>query len=379
MRCLVVTANEPSAFGGVERFVWTLIHSLSVKGISFEVLHQGLITFRPAWYDRYGIGEARKALYISRAASAKIRNTNYDLAIVNGITGWAMHSSIPVINIHHGTIRGASLAMSRVMRDAGVAVRLKRAIITVMGYYGVGSLERISVTTAMINVAVSVSTAEELVKFYGVEPNKIRIIQNGVDIDHFKPLDRYSARAALGLPQDRFVVLFSGRNELRKGVDILIQLAQLLRTTDPATLMIAATDRSLKDPNIISMEKVGYQDLPTLYNAADVFVFPSRYEGCSFSVIEAMACGLPIVMTDVGHARDIKEQSGILAPYIIPVDSSPGLFADLILSIKRDAAKRHIISGEARRYVLEHNSMQAMAESYLNLFHEIIDSERSDK
>lgn len=273
--------------------------------------------------------------------------------------------------------------MARIAAGVSTARRMKRKVTTALTYWVPGTIEALGAQAATANVAVSVSVRDELVNLYGLDGSSIRVIQNGVDIKHFRPIDRNVARSILGIPKDKFIVLFSGRNAPGKRVDTLVQLAHLLqnsksRDSDSDIEFLAAVDRPIQSSYIRTIEKVAYSDLPMLYSAADVFVLPSAYEGCSISVIEAMACGLPTVMTDVGHARDIKEQSRILAPYIMPVDSSPELFADLILSIKRDPAKRHATSEEARRYVLQHNSMQAMAESYLNLFHEVLNSEGND-
>lgn len=381
MRCLIVTPNDPGAvIGGVERFVQMLVDRLSQRGVSFDIIHLGSTRFKPAWYDRYWIGGPRQGLHTSKAASAALRRSHYDLVLVNGIAGWALHSPPPIINVHHGTFRGGAVAMARIASGVNIARRMKRKVTTALTYWVSGTIEALVARAATVNVAVSASVRDELVNLYGLDGSSIRVIQNGVDINHFHPIDRNVARSSLGISKDKFVILFSGRDHPGKRIDLLVQLACFLQNSkskdsDSDIEFIAAVDRPIQSSYIRTIEKVTYSDLPMLYSAADVFVLPSIYEGCSISVIEAMACGLPTVMTDVGHARDIKEHSSILAPYIVPVDSPPELFADLILSIKRDAAKRQTISVEARRYVLEHNSMQAMAESYLNLFHEILDSE----
>lgn len=373
MRCLVVTPNDPSTFGGVERFVQTLVHSLSPMGVAFDVIHQGMTSFKPSRYDRYGVGEMRRALHISRAASAMLRQSHFDLVIVNGITGWALQSSVPVISIHHGTIRGATRAMARALPEKGSAYsRLRRGIVGLWTYWVPGTCEALIARRAALNIAVSTSVREELAGLYGVDPARVRIIQNGVNVEHFRPMAREACRFALGIPADKFVVLFTGRNEGRKGVGTLSHISRILRESDPGIEVLAAADRPLPSPHIKTITGVSYADLPRLYSAADVFMFPSLYEGCSFSVIEAMACGLPVVMTDVGHGTDIRRQSELLAPYIIPVDSPPERFADAVLMLRRDGDARAALGIEARKYVMEHNSVASMAQSYLGLFQEFV-------
>jgi glycosyltransferase involved in cell wall biosynthesis len=156
------------------------------------------------------------------------------------------------------------------------------------------------------------------------------VLPNGVDLDVFAPMPQEQARTQLGWPRDEKVILFLGNpDDPRKNVSLAHQAAELVRKEIPAARLHIAWG-------------VRPDEVPTLMNAADCLVFPSRSEGSPNAVKEAMACALPIVATPVGDI--IERLSGVEGCFVR--DASATAFAPaLIEAVRRGrvpAARRAI-------------------------------------
>jgi len=137
------------------------------------------------------------------------------------------------------------------------------------------------------------------------------IIYNGIDISRFCPGNTQSARASMNLPQDKKIIGCAGRLEWVKGQDLLIEAL----STMPRNIHLAlAGNGSQLGPLQQRAQALGLadrvhflglvEDMPTFYQALDVFCLPSRAEGYPLSSLEAQACGIPAAVTDVGGARE---------------------------------------------------------------------------
>jgi glycosyltransferase involved in cell wall biosynthesis len=171
---------------------------------------------------------------------------------------------------------------------------------------------------------------EALLTELGIAPHRVERIPNGVDVKKFEPGgpgSKAAARAALELPQDRTLALYSGRLERVKGVDILLdawaQVPDKLR--DTALLLVVgdgqereALERSAVNQGLsTTVAFLGQQqDVLGFYHASDIFVLPSRAEGMSNSLLEAMSCGMPVIASEVGGASDVvaAPRTGLLFP-----------------------------------------------------------------
>ena len=168
-------------------------------------------------------------------------------------------------------------------------------------------------------IAVSSALKERMVTA-GAAADKVRVIPNGVDTTVFHPGDRQAERRALGLPLEQTVLFSAGSLIEAKGFDCLIEgLAQLPEAHAPhlyiagppcpyqQTLERLAADRGVGD----RVKFVGHlppAEMPAWYRAADFFCFGSLREGCPNVVIEAAACGTPVVSTTVGGIPDLVEE-----------------------------------------------------------------------
>ncbi len=175
-------------------------------------------------------------------------------------------------------------------------------------------------------VAVSRALGDRLTAL-GAPPGKVRLLYNGVDPQAFRPLDRGWARRALGLPEDEPLVLFVGNLKRAKGPGLFVEaLGRLARNGGaPAGAILGsgpyrtALERAIRARGLQGrVHLAGAADHPvmaTWYAAADAVCLPSLMEGVPNVVLEALACGRPVVATAVGGIPEVMDETcGALVP-----------------------------------------------------------------
>jgi len=196
-------------------------------------------------------------------------------------------------------------------------------------------------------IAVSECSKRDAARIYGVPADKIWVIYEGVD-PRFGPIDDAahlaSIRRKYNLPQ-RFV-LHLGTIEPRKNLTLLFEALTALNV-ERYTLVVAGKTGWLTDPIFARIGELGLQDrvlftgyvpdedLPALLSAASVLVMPSKYEGFGLPVLEAMACGTPVIAS---NASSLPEVGGDAALYASPDDLAAWI--ELMRRVLDDAALR---------------------------------------
>jgi len=187
-------------------------------------------------------------------------------------------------------------------------------------------------------VAVSEANKRRLIE-YGIAPEeKIRVFPNGVDLAIFHRREKKESRKVLGWETDRFVVAFVGSFDERKGVD---RLCRALRGLKNVQIAYAGEGRLKPDSdNAVHIGKVDPRIMPVFLSACDVFVLPTLAEGCSNAILEALACGLPVVSSDRDFNWDIltEENSLLINP------ESEQEIKDSILRLRDDKELRESLS-----------------------------------
>lgn len=178
-------------------------------------------------------------------------------------------------------------------------------------------------------IAISQQTKNDIIKLFNIADEKVEIIHIGVGM-RFKPVARDDGfnrmRKKHGLPES--YILFVGTIEPRKNLCNLIRAySEMQKRGFPHSLVIVGKRgwgykeifnviRKLKVKSIIFTDFVDDADMPFIYNGADVFVYPSFYEGFGIPVVEAMACGVPVVTSNVSSMAEIAEGAAALVdPY----------------------------------------------------------------
>lgn len=157
-------------------------------------------------------------------------------------------------------------------------------------------------------LANSTLIAENLTKSLGIPSSKIRIFPNGVSLSQFQPTtDRKKSCHDLGLSPDYFNIGFIGPPVEKKGYP---QLRQALRgLSDIRLILIGRGMVASHDPQVSYAGSVHHSEIPNFLRCCDIFVLPTKIEGSCNSVIEAMACGLPIITSNGRHMDDIVDDS----------------------------------------------------------------------
>jgi L-malate glycosyltransferase len=199
-------------------------------------------------------------------------------------------------------------------------------------------------------VAVSESTRDFLVQHEGVPASRVTTIHNGIDLGVYCPLPelRAAAREKAGLPADAFVVAGVGRLTHQKNFPLFLEVAAEVAKAHPkAVFALVGTgedDEALRAQaarlGIAGRVKfLGFiGDMPALWPALDCLLLTSRYEGLPITILEAMACGVPIVASNLDGMREILRDGenaalvppGEPAPYVAAVRAlleQPGLAA----------------------------------------------------
>ena len=222
------------------------------------------------------------------------------------------------------------------------------------------------------------TTVEErqLARFYGADPARIRIVPPGVDISRFHPIEQAYAKSVIGAPQHHRIILFAGRIEPLKGIDTLFRAIALLKEqADPlfdnlCVIVIGGdpSEQGRRDNEEMARlhelrSELGLNDLITFlgardqetlqfyYAAADCLVMPSHYESFGMVALEAMACGTPVIASDVGGLSQLVQhnRTGLRVP-----SKDPLALAN---------AARRLLSDEALRRSMGHRAA-CVAEDY---------------
>jgi len=226
-------------------------------------------------------------------------------------------------------------------------------------------------------IASSEHTKRDMVDHLRIEPSRIRVIYPAVDA-RFAPIDDEDAVAAVrrryNLPE-RFI-LYVGTLEPRKNLLRLIAAYHRLRETGLSEALVLAGGRGWLCDDVIDAAKaqegvhltgfIADEDLPALYNAASLFVFPSLYEGFGSPPLEAMACGLPVVCSNTSSMPEVVGDAALL---VDPEDE--GSIAEAMWEAAHDETLRHRMrdAGLARARLF---SWDDAARQTLDVYREII-------
>jgi D-inositol-3-phosphate glycosyltransferase len=223
--------------------------------------------------------------------------------------------------------------------------------------------ERKVISRADRIIASTPAEQAQLEWLYKVDPLKIKIIPPGVDTSHFYPIPADEARQFIGLAPDDRMILFVGRIEPLKGVATLIQAVACLalrNLKEPVRLAVIGGDPDCISDEmsdemvrlqrlcdeltvgkmVVFLGKRGQDTLPYYYSAAEVVVMPSFYESFGMVALEAMACGTPVIASQVGGLAFLVQDG--LTGYTVPAEDHLALCEKLTALLGEESIRRQM-------------------------------------
>jgi D-inositol-3-phosphate glycosyltransferase len=238
-------------------------------------------------------------------------------------------------------------------------------------------------------VAATAIDRQQMLRYYGDDLAPISVIPCGVDLEHFIPRPVAQARAEVGLSSTERMVLFVGRIQRLKGLEVLVRAFALLGDLDARLVVVGGQPGNSPESREISrlqhlVMKLGiserttfvgavpHERLPLYYSAADVTVMPSSYESFGLVAVESLACGTPVVASRVGGLTSIVRdgETGFLVPW-----RDAALFAERVRRVLEDEAFRTRLAAHARPSVLEYG-WDRIADEHLALYADVRAAQR---
>ena len=284
---------------------------------------------------------------------------------------------IPTVVTIHGTIQ--------MLRDHAIIARdlfhdLESGEKSILRFYPVISqLQQLYVKRVSRFIAVSKKTKELAVEHFGVDPSKISLVYNGVDVNLFRMPDESELLNRYSSPK----IVYVGRIISKKGIDILIKaMPETLKSFPHACFVFVGggnislykemiKNKGISEKNYLFTGHMGYLERAKIFREATVFVNPSFFENCSISILEAMSSGCAVVASNVGGNPELI-QSGKNGLLVRAFDDKE--FARAIISLLKDEHLNRIIGEEARKTVERSFSSTKCAKDTYEVYRQTLDS-----
>lgn len=225
-------------------------------------------------------------------------------------------------------------------------------------------------------VAISQEIGDEFV-MHGIARKKIHVLPQGVNLNEFYPLatsDKLKLRKKMQLPLDKKIVLFCSRLDYRKGIDILLDTWEKIEQecSDVYLVIVGGGNQEYVDQIEQMIKKgchikyVGEVSQPKNYfQATDIFVFPSRREGCPNVLMEAMACGCAPVVSKIGGCEDLVKDK--INGLLFKKENSEEYIKKL-LQLLRDTSQVTAFSKRSLQFCQENLDVDCVAKQLVALF-----------
>jgi len=219
-------------------------------------------------------------------------------------------------------------------------------------------------------IAVSSLVATSLIRWLPSIRSRVCVIPNGVPVPKLDNDHRYMTLSGY------YTILFVGRLEYVKGVDVLLEAFACL--PDNCKLLIAGDGSQRKALETLAgrlqvhdrVEFLGFRtDVQRLMTSVDCVVLPSRWEGLPMVLLEAMAVGAPVVASAVGGIPEIVEHE--VTGWLVPPED-PMRLAYALKGVLKDRAKSHYVGEKARKRIIESYSVETVAKRTISLYWEVL-------
>jgi glycosyltransferase involved in cell wall biosynthesis len=359
---------------GIGNFVYGLSRQLIDKGHNVTVITRGSLhkikvemfeniqIIRIPFIPLYPFHLTIHGIFLNHELK-KIQNS-FDLIHLHSPLCPVINTKVPIIV----TIHTPMLTDSRNLELAGLRSIIGRVIARFVSYPN----ELAVFSKAKMITSVSEAVAVELQE-YGLDKNSITVIRNGVDESVFHPSHRKGTEK---------YILYTGRLSYRKGLFDFIESSRWVLNNYSDVHYIIPGKGELQNHLKDKAKQMGFDDkikflgfldkerMINLYQNATIFVMPSHYEGLPTVLLEAMACGLPVIATDIGGNNEVitSYENGILIP-----PKSPREMAKAINILLQDEDLRKKLGKNARDTIINKYTWEKIANNVMNCYRKVID------
>ena len=217
--------------------------------------------------------------------------------------------------------------------------------------------------------------AREVKKSRLLYGREVEVIPYGIDLEHFQPRDARLARGKYGIPSEARTVLFVAvsASEKRKGLSVLLEALKGLEHVE--NLFLIAIGKKIPGQEVFNrFKRIDFLEdetaLSHVYSVADVFVVPSLQDNLPNTTIEALACGIPTIASNVGGIPEVVRdgETGLVVP-----GGDPLKLRGAIVALLGAPDRRSAMAGEARRVALQEYSLEVQARRYRALYQRLLE------
>ncbi len=372
--CMIMSAPFPPE-EGIGNYVYGLSSKLINLGHKVTIITRGnlfktrrefiddICVIKPPFFPLYPFHIQFHGLFLNRIF--KKMGEEFDIVHIHSPLSPLISTSLPVI----ATIHTPMLIDTKKRTDETKDIRAR--IEQLIGRYISFHIEMDLIERANKITTVAHSVAMEL-REYGLNSKDVEVIGNGVDEKVFTPIKN---------KVDEKYILYSGRLDYRKGLFDLIESSKIICQVHPEIsfvltgkgILIEKLKRRVNESGLKkNFNFVGFvsrEKLIQLYQQATIYVLPSHYEGLPTVLLEAMACGCPIVATSVSGNLDVLTQGhdGILVP-----PKSPDKIAEAVLKLLDDEKMRNTLGINARNTIENRFTWSIISKKFLHFYNSLI-------
>jgi len=234
---------------------------------------------------------------------------------------------------------------------------------------------KMSMRFSKLVITVSSFSKQNVASRLNIHPDKIRVITNGIGIELFEPIQGKKNQ------DNKNTIIYLGRLDDQKGVDILISAMAYLNKKRPVNAIIVGTGWKEKEFKTLALSlgvldkidfagRVPHEKILNYIKRADLAVFPSRRDNCPLAILEMMAAGVPVIATSVGGIPELIHNgwNGVLVE-----QEDPQKLSEAIVDLLDNADKREYLSNNAKKHVSDNFTWDAIASKY-STFYESLSS-----
>jgi UDP-glucose:(heptosyl)LPS alpha-1,3-glucosyltransferase len=371
---LAIIRQKYSAFGGAERFIERLLPGLAAHGVDVSLIVRKWsgsatadATLRWVPCDPFYVGSAWRDKSFAKAACQKVVAGDYDLVQSHERLGCC-----DIFRAGDGVHAAWLEARQQYLGESLLWLKLNP-----FHANSLGAERRMFASTRLKKViCISRMVRTDVQRFYGVSDSKLVTIYNGVDLDAFSPKsieNRDQLRQTLKIPAEALVYVFVGSGFKRKGLEVAIRAlppdAHLIvvgKDKETARFQKMAVETGANTTQSTRIHFEGPQkDVRPYYGAADAFVFPTVYEPFGSVVLEAMACGLPVITTDRCGAGELITEG--VEGFVLPTGDIQAFTACMRQNSALDWASRRAAARKTAEQYPVSRTVDAMMALYQEL------------